>query len=189
MPVWATYVRVDSVDETAERAGGTLPGMPALQDPTGAVIAVHETACAETVNEPGAWIMSSLHTTDTTAAADWYSNVFGWNPAAFGPLTVFTLPGYHGGEEGQLIPRETVAIMAEPDPNVPTHWNVAFRVADADATAARATELGGSVMMGPMDTPGFRSAVLLDPNGAAFTILQHVHELRVTLVLRLAGLN
>jgi predicted enzyme related to lactoylglutathione lyase len=146
--------------------------MPALQDPTGAVIAVHETACAEVVNEAGAWVMSSLHTSDPAAAAAWYREVFGWEPTPFGPLTLFTLPGYRGGEAGQPIPRETVAVMAAPDPNVPTHWSVAFGVNDTDATVERTTELGGSVLMGPMDARGFRTAVLLDPNGAAFTILQ-----------------
>jgi uncharacterized protein len=63
-------------------------------------------------------------------------------------------------------------VMAPPDPQVPPHWNVNFRVADADAIAAHATALGGSVVMGPMDTPGFRSAVISDPQGAVFSVSQ-----------------
>jgi hypothetical protein len=61
----------------------------------------------------------------------------------------------------------------EPGPNgpsVPPHWNVNLRVDDSDAIAARAAELGGSVLMPPIDTPGFRSAVLLDPQEGAFSV-------------------
>ena len=93
---------------------------------------------ARVVNEPGTWTMSSLHVVDTGAAVAFYGAVFGWQPEAFGPLTLFRLPGYVGGEEGQPIPRDVVAAMAPPDPNVPPHWNVNFRVADADAIAASA---------------------------------------------------
>jgi uncharacterized protein len=63
-----------------------------------------------------------------------------------------------------------IAALAPPDPNVPPHWNVNFRVADADAIAARAVELGGSLVAGPFDTPGFRNAIVADPQGAVFSI-------------------
>jgi len=43
-------------------------------------------------------------------------------------------------------------------------------VDDSDTIAARAAELGGSVLMPPIDTPGFRSAVLLDPQEGAFSV-------------------
>lgn len=57
-------------------------------------------------------------------------------------------------------------------PAVPPHWNVNLQVADTDAVAAHAAELGGTVLIEPMDTPGMRNAVLLDPQGAAFSISQ-----------------
>jgi predicted enzyme related to lactoylglutathione lyase len=72
----------------------------------------------------------------------------------------------------QGMPRDIVAVMAAPDPQVPPHWNVNFRVEDADAIAAHAGALGGTVVMAPMDTPGFRSAVLADPQGAVFSVSQ-----------------
>jgi predicted enzyme related to lactoylglutathione lyase len=49
---------------------------------------------------------------------------------------------------------------------------VYFAVADADATAAKATESGGTVIAAPFDTPVGRMAVLSDPQGAAFSIIQ-----------------
>jgi predicted enzyme related to lactoylglutathione lyase len=50
------------------------------------------------------------------------------------------------------------------------HWNVNFRVESADAVAEHAGALGGTVLMPPFDTPGFRNAVIADPQGAAFSI-------------------
>jgi predicted enzyme related to lactoylglutathione lyase len=61
-------------------------------------------------------------------------------------------------------------------PGTPNHWHVYFAIADADATAARATELGGSVLVPPFDTPVGRIAVLRDPQGAVFSVLQPAGE-------------
>jgi predicted enzyme related to lactoylglutathione lyase len=56
---------------------------------------------------------------------------------------------------------------------VPPHWTVYFDVADADATAARAVELGGGVRRPALHVPGVgRIATLADPQGAAFAIYQ-----------------
>ena len=94
------------------------------------------------------------------------------------PVFLFRLPGYVGGEPGQPIPRD---VVGRDDGkrgcgrgDVPPHWNVNLRVEDPDASAALAAELGGSVLMPPTDTPGFRSAVLSDPQGGAFSISQVV---------------
>lgn len=120
--------------------------------------------------------MSSLHTTDPEGSNAFYGALFGWQPESFGPaeaqITLWRLPGY-AGEEGQLpMPRDVVAVMAPSGQAaaVPPHWNVNFRTADADATADHAAELGGTVIMAPVDTPGFTSAVLADPQGGVFSI-------------------
>ncbi len=57
-------------------------------------------------------------------------------------------------------------------PGVPNHWHVYFAVADADAAAAKATELGGAVVAEPFDMPVGRMAVISDPQGAVFSIIQ-----------------
>ena len=57
-------------------------------------------------------------------------------------------------------------------PGVPNHWHVYFAVADADAAAAKVTELGGSVLVEPFDTPVGRMAVVARPAGRG---VQH-HE-------------
>jgi predicted enzyme related to lactoylglutathione lyase len=48
---------------------------------------------------------------------------------------------------------------------------VYFAVEDTDATAARATELGGAVRVEPFDSSAGRIAVVADPQGAAFSII------------------
>jgi uncharacterized protein len=181
--VWATYIRVE--DAGAQIAGATvlagpLDAAPAgrlavLADPAGAVFCVWEPGereGAQLVNEPNTWMMSSLHSPDPVAASAFYGAAFGWQSESIGPLTLFRLPGYVGGHEQQTLPRDMVAVMAPPNPEIPPHWNVNFRVDDADAIASRATELGGSVMMPPADGGGFRSAVIGDPQGAVFSISQ-----------------
>jgi hypothetical protein len=125
---------------------------------------------AERVNEPGAWAMSRLDTPDPEEAAGFYAAVFGWTTEAFGPMTMFRLPGYVGGEPQQPVSREVVALMMSADG--PARWGVDFWVTDADGTAARADELGGAVRAAPFDTPMSRTAVLADPSGAAFSVTQ-----------------
>jgi predicted enzyme related to lactoylglutathione lyase len=43
-----------------------------------------------------------------------------------------------------------------------------------DGAASRAGQLGGNVVAGPMDFPGGRFAVVLDPQGAAFGLLRMI---------------
>jgi len=50
-------------------------------------------------------------------------------------------------------------------------WTISFRVADADQSAARAQELGGSVLLPPIDIPAGRFAIVADPAGASFSIM------------------
>ena len=53
-----------------------------------------------------------------------------------------------------------------------------FGVADADAIASRAAELGGTVLVPPTDAPWVRTTVIADPAGAVFTANKFVPENR-----------
>jgi predicted enzyme related to lactoylglutathione lyase len=195
VPSWNTYIRVDSADDAGEQAkaagasllAGPLDALPAgrlavLVDPVGAAFCLWEARAregAQLVNEPRTWAMSSLHTTDPERAEEFYGSLFGWQPEPFGPpaaeMTLWRLPGYVGGEPQQPVPRDVVAVLApsgDAAAAVPPHWNVNFWVDDADATAEQAAGLGGQVLMPPFDTPGFRSSVVADPQGAVFSISQ-----------------
>lgn len=73
------------------------------------------------------------------------------------------------------MPRDVVGVMLRasrdrfPD-DVPPHWRVDFWVHDADGTAEEASKLGGRLVVAPFDIPGFRQAVLADPQGAVFSV-------------------
>jgi uncharacterized protein len=61
---------------------------------------------------------------------------------------------------------------------VPNVWHVYFAVDDADATAAKAADEGGQVMVQPFDIPSVgRSAVLTDPQGAVFSVLKPAQQM------------
>jgi uncharacterized protein len=84
-------------------------------------------------------------------------------------LVMWTVPGYVGGEPQQPVPRDVVAAMV-PAADGSARWTPDFWIADADAAAAKAEELGGRVIAPPASGEVGRSAVLADPAGAVFSI-------------------
>jgi predicted enzyme related to lactoylglutathione lyase len=194
MPVaWNTHVAVESVEDAAARvahAGGEVLAGPieaapagrlaAVRDPTGATLGLWEARArqgAQLVNEPSAWSMSALQTTDPERALRFYSEAFGWEPEPFAiedtPITLWRRPGYIGGEPQQPVPRDVVAAMMPlPDGNAASQWGVDFWIKDATSAADTAAALGGHVLAAPHDIPGFRRTVLADPSGAAFSVSQ-----------------
>ena len=55
--------------------------------------------------------------------------------------------------------------------NVPSYWQVYFSVGDIDAGVERAKALGATELVAPQDMPGGRFAILMDPQGASFGLL------------------
>ncbi|WP_314194617.1 VOC family protein [uncultured Arthrobacter sp.] len=175
--VWNTYVRVDDVAQTlarAEQAGGTLLAGPfgggpdgrlaVLADATGVPFCLWqagESDGARVANEPDSWAMSSLHTTDVDRAQAFYGGLFDWELGSM-PGGAFSL----WRRSGKVV----AAVAATGGTAVPPHWSVNFAVRDADSTAERAAALGGTVLMAPMSTPGFRNAVIGDPQGGVIAV-------------------
>jgi uncharacterized protein len=112
---WTTYVRVDSVDETADAVvahGGRVLGAPVdiprsgrvavCADPFGAVVGLWQPAelrGAELVNAPGSWNFSDLTTPDVTGVQKFYGAVFGWECDPFemsagDKASIWRVPGY-----------------------------------------------------------------------------------------------
>ena len=120
---------------------------------------------------PGNFSWIELATTDQTAAKDFYSKIFGWsfNDYPVGPNEVYTVFQLQGRDTG-------AACALRPDQishGVPPHWNLYVAVQNADATAARAAELGGKVLAPPFDVfDSGRMAVLQDPTGATLCLWQ-----------------
>jgi predicted enzyme related to lactoylglutathione lyase len=68
--------------------------------------------------------------------------------------------------------------IPDDQPDVPPHWSVTFATDDADATAAKAAELGGTVVVPPFDAPWVRMTLIADPAGATVIASQFVPENR-----------
>ena len=83
-----------------------------------------------------------------------------------------------GGPTGFEDVVASINPIPDDQPDVPPHWSVTFAVDDADATAAKATELGGKVIVPPFDAPWVRMTVITDPQGATFIASKFVPENR-----------
>lgn len=184
-PAWSTYVSVEDADAAvakAREAGGAVVVEPMdvldygrmafLADPTGAVFGVWQPGRnigAGLVNEPGALSWNELNTRDPEAAKAFYGAVFGWDfeDDDMGEMGTYTSLKLGGNLVGGML---NMAERGVPEA-VPAHWLVYFAVEDTDATVDRAKEIGGGVMVGPMDTPAGRLAILTDRHGASFAVI------------------
>jgi predicted enzyme related to lactoylglutathione lyase len=173
--------------------------MAVFADPEGAMFCVwqpKEHKGARIVNEAGSLNFNGLNTRDVEGAKSFYGSVFGWRTLTLeGGAEMWILPGYGDHlEQGSPGLRKQMAEMGAPagfedvvasinpigddQPDVPAHWTVTFAVDDADATAARATELGGKVVVPPFDAPWVRMTVIADAKGASFIASKFVPENR-----------
>lgn len=184
-PAWQSYVTVADADATAGavgEAGGQVVVAPmdvldagrmaVFTDPAGAFFAVWQPRAAigsELVNEPGALCWNELNTRDVGAAEAFYGAVFGWEfeRAEMPDGGSYTSVNLGGEAVAGILDQAERGVPEE----VPAYWNVYFAVEDADAAIARAEELGGSVMVPPVDIPIGRFAILKDPHGAAFSVI------------------
>jgi len=182
-PAWTTYVNVDSADETVAKIkaeGGMVfmepfdvmdvGRMAIVADPAGAVLGLWQPKAhkgAGIVNEPGTFSWAELVTTDVEAAKRYYGAVFGWGAETHGEG-----PGSY--TEWKLGERSISGAMPKPPQmpaEVPPNWGVYFTVTDTDAAVAKVKELGGAVMMGPMEIEPGRFAVVADDQGAVFNVI------------------
>jgi uncharacterized protein len=190
VPAWLAYVKVTDVRTVANKvadAGGTVldgplevPGgagsLAVCQDADGAVFALWqpgELKGAELVNEPGAWTWTNLLTRDVDGAKDFYGQVFGWTtaqPADGAPDYI-----WNWQVDGQRWPEGLGGLMrmgTDLPPDAPPHWQVYFIVENADEAVDKTKAAGGSLIFGPIDVPVARMAVLVDPQGAYFAVLE-----------------
>ena len=168
--------------------------MAVFADPAGAVFCAWEPKRhrgAELVNQHGTLNFNDLHTPDPEGAMAFYGAVFGWETLELdGGFAMWTLPGYGDHlEQGDPELRARMAEVGAPEgfedvvaslatitDDTPPHWGVTFAVDDADAIAARAAELGGTVVVPPFDAPWVRMTIIADPQGATFVASKFVPE-------------
>jgi len=110
------------------------------------------------------WV--DLGVPDVEAARHFYSSLLGWTYEGGGPEYGGYLIAQSGGHKASGLGPQ----MSQDDP---TRWTTYFATDDADATAARVTGAGGSVVMPPMDVgPMGRMAIAADPQGNPFGLWQ-----------------
>ncbi len=183
-PHWNSYVCVADVDAAAVRArelGGQVHAGPmdlpeagriaVVADPTGAIFHLwtpSDSVGGVLVNEPSAFCWNELYTNDLDAAERFYTALFGWNSKRATSSEGTPLVELYNGDR----PAATMmAIQPEWGP-MPSVWGVYFAVASIEAAAERAKELGGTVVLEPRDIPPGRFAVIQDPQGGSFSVIQ-----------------
>jgi uncharacterized protein len=185
-PHWFNYITVESADETAARVkelGGTVHAGPfavmdigrmaVIADPTGAMFGIWEAGegiGAERVNDPGSLTWNDLATNDTEAASKFYSSLFGWSidelDTGGGPrYWSISHEGAAAGRNGGM--RE----LSPEEEGVPPNWAAYFAVESVDEALAKAQQLGGSKVFGPMEVPSGTFAAISDPQGAVFSVV------------------
>jgi hypothetical protein len=181
--VWTTYLSVSDVDKTATaitEAGGQIvvPVMDVMQegrmavavDAGGAAFGLWEPGNhtgTQVTAAPGTMAWNECMSRDYPAAKAFYEQVFGYG---FQDLSnddftyaVLLLDGRPVGGVGAL-PDSVPA-------DVPSHWSAYFSVADADASAAKAVELGGQALGTPFDSPYGRQVRIADDQGVTFLVV------------------
>jgi predicted enzyme related to lactoylglutathione lyase len=178
------YMSVDDVDAAIDRSktGGatvvvgardvSIGRVAAIIDPEGAVLGIARSSIGDpddrtTAAAPGRVVWSELLSSDPVAAAGFYRLLAGLDVEVVerrgGLYTMLT----NGGVK-------RAGIMPRPADDVDPVWLTYFGVSDPKAAAAKAKELGGTVLLPP--SPDLREgtmAVVTDPVGAVL-VLQKV---------------
>ncbi|MGH8829283.1 MAG: VOC family protein [Jiangellaceae bacterium] len=183
-PTWMSYFATDDANAVVRRveaAGGQVVMAPmdvmgygrtaVFFDQAGAAFAVWQAGSmqgAELKGVPGSLSWNELTTRDVDGSKAFYGSVLGWGSRDV-PMDPLMYTIWEVGDQtvAGMMPMQSDQWPAD----LPPHWMVYFEVADCDATAARATELGGSVSVPPTDSPAGRFAVLGDPQGAFFSVI------------------
>ena len=180
---WHVFFGVVNADDAVARilaAGGRVisPAMnigefgrhAMCQDPTGALFGLWQPmrhAGAGLLGEPGGMAWSEVNTRDASAAATFYSTVFGLRD------DVLEMQGtpYHMLHTAEGPACGVLQMTAEWGDMAP-HWMTYFAVENAEAAKARVEAAGGTVPFGPFDSPYGRIIVVMDPQGAAVSLIE-----------------
>jgi predicted enzyme related to lactoylglutathione lyase len=179
---WLIYLATEDVGASLERvraAGGSIVApafdigplgrMAMAADGLGAQFGLWEagTHPGAVTGEVGSLTWAELRTRSRASAAGFYEAVFGWEVQAV-----------QSGAEGFitcLLDDDPVAGMVQlsaADGQSPSFWMPYFAVTDCEASASLAESLGGEVCAPPHETGGLRLAVLRDPLGALFYVVE-----------------
>jgi hypothetical protein len=128
------------------------------------------------------WV--DLQTDDLDAAKRFYGELLGWsyNDIPIGDDSVYSMAQVHGHNVAGLGERQ--------DESIPPHWNCFVTVEDADASAARAAELGATILAPPFDVfDAGRMSAFADPQGAVLSVWQAKESIGAGLVNAVGALT
>jgi uncharacterized protein len=182
-PAWTTYFATSDIGAhearitdnggtvvMADMAVGPMGTMAIALDPQGNAFGLWQAGThtgAQICNEPGALYWNEAAVDDPDAARTFYGAVFGflWDevPDAGGYTT------FRSEERPPEHPFGGLGGLAE---GAPKGWQTCFAVASADDAVAAVERGGGRVLTPALDTPFGRFAVVADPWGAPFELMQ-----------------
>jgi uncharacterized protein len=186
---WALYIGTDDADALAQRVtdnGGKVVMAPfdvgdqgkmaVFADPTGAFISAwHSSGMRGFVShQTGAFDWGELNARGVDNVLPFYEKVFGWQLKASAPSGDGDSGGQPVYHEFQ-IEGESILGAWEMNPmvpaNVPAYWQIYFKVDNVDLSFELAKALGATELVAPQDMPDGRFAILMDPQGASFGLL------------------
>jgi predicted enzyme related to lactoylglutathione lyase len=179
---WGAYLScVDaqaSADQATALGGKVVMGpidvmqhgrMAVVQDPLGAMFCLWQPlshAGIQLHGEPGSLGWTQLNAKDPERAKAFYTALLGWtyrdDPSPMGTYTTWLKSD---GPAGGMMPMPAEA-------PAPSHWLGYWAVEDVAAAHAKALGLGGRSFVPPTDFGGGTMAVLADPQGAVFALVQ-----------------
>ena len=183
-PHWGIYIEVENADAAAAHAkalGANLIApafdvmdfgrMAVIQDPTGAFFCVWQSKThhgTQIARVSGTLCWADLSTPDPKRASDFYAALLGWQVI----LDPKDKSGYLHIKNGEHF-IGGIPPAAHRQTGAPAHWLAYFEVADVDAVANHAKEMGAKLYLPPMTMEGVgRMAVIADPQGAVFAIFK-----------------
>ena len=180
---WTTYFATSDITQHVQRitdAGGSIQFPPMEVGPMGTMTIALDPqgngfglwqagthTGVQVANEPGSLAWNEAAVDDPAAARRFYTAVFGftWDD-------VPGLEGYGTFRGGDRGPDHPYGGLGGAQPGLPTGWATCFSVASADATTAAVERLGGKVVAAAEATGFGRFAVVEDPWGGVFEVLQ-----------------
>jgi uncharacterized protein len=189
---WTIHLAVQNTASTAEwveTLGGRITLGPIEIPERGNILHAVDPSGAPIVfwRPPASWAFGTgttntftgadLNTHDGVAADHFYTKLFNYTSHQIGDTTTVDYVEWLLAHEPVLY---RYVMGSEYQPDTPPHWMVYFEVDPArgtDAAAGHALMLGGTVVVQPYDTPFGRMAILADPDGAVFAIIDHTRVL------------
>ncbi len=181
--VWTTYLNVTDVHAavySVKLHGGTVYLEPTATEHEGIVAVVGDPSgigvglwqslhpiLTTATGRPGTRIWNELHTTAFPVVTRFYRDALGWELFPIADTDDFRYQSFRQGAEAKAGIFD-ISGQEHPDPG----WRTYFAVANADATVELAEKLGAQVLRPATDSPFGRMAVLKDPTGAEFSIMQ-----------------